>query len=79
MRHFLIEITDEFGGTNSFPLKDWLRNNPGYIPSGMHASESTSRQLSNGLKKAGWIIRETSTNVIHIKLENSSLPFGNED
>lgn len=63
MKQFLVVIPREKGGVELYPLKDWLRHNPRFVPPGMHPSNSTSHQLRNGLKKLGWTVRETDTEV----------------
>jgi len=37
-----------------YPMKQWLRDNPTFIPIGLDASTNTSHELRNGLKKSGW-------------------------
>lgn len=44
-------------------MKEWLRNHPEHIPSGLDATNSTSHQLRDGLKRAGWSVEETLTEV----------------
>jgi len=44
-------------------MKEWLRKYPASIPLGLSATESTSHQLRNGLRKTGWHIQETDTEV----------------
>ncbi|MCL0102705.1 hypothetical protein M1N93_01940 [Dehalococcoidia bacterium] len=62
MRRFMVIVYKE-GGDEIHPMKDWLRHNLDYIPPGMHPSKSTSHQLCNGLKKLGWMVQETDTEV----------------
>jgi len=63
MAEFKIIKPNSEGGIKIYPMKEWLRNNIEYIPSGMDATSSTSRQLLGGLKKLGWTYNETSLEV----------------
>ncbi len=46
-----------------YPLKEWLRQNPQHIPQGLDATNSTSHQLRNGLKRKGWKVQSTDAEV----------------
>lgn len=61
-RRFVVELHSE-AGQQVHPLKRWLRHNPGFIPEGMDATRSTSHELRNGLRKLGWSVKETDTEV----------------
>ena len=63
MKRFVVVIPKEDGGIELYPMKEWLRNNPTHIPVGLDASNNTSHQLRGGLKKQGWLIQETATEV----------------
>ncbi len=65
-RHSIV-IAREDGGVEVHPLKEWLRQNPGQIPSGLDANSSTSHQLRNALRRLGWTMEETPTEVRLIK------------
>lgn len=66
MKRFVVVIPHEEGTVEVHPMKDWLRHNPKFVPPGMHPSNSTSHQLSNGLKKLGWAVQETNAEVRHV-------------
>lgn len=66
MKRFVVAITHEEGRVELHPMKDWLRLNPRFVPSDMDPSRNTSHQLSNGLRKLGWAVQETNTEVRHV-------------
>jgi len=49
------------------PLKPWLRENPDQNPPGMHPDENNSHSLRRGLKKLGWRLQFTQSEVLIIK------------
>ena len=59
MKRFNIVVPKEDGGFELYSMKQWLRQNPQYLPAGMDATSSTSHQLRNALKRAGWSVQET--------------------
>ncbi|MGO7153832.1 endonuclease NucS domain-containing protein [Rhizobium leguminosarum] len=61
-RHSVVIPKDD-GGLEIYPLKDWLRQNPQYLPAGFDATRSTSHQLRGALKQAGWAMQETPDEV----------------
>jgi hypothetical protein len=63
MRRFMVVIPHKEGRVEIHPMKDWLRHNPELAPPGMHPSKSTSHELRNGLKRLGWMVQETDTEV----------------
>jgi hypothetical protein len=63
MKRFKIVVPRKDGGVEVFPMKRWLREHPTYIPPGLHATDSTSHQLRDGLRCAGWRIRDTDVEV----------------
>lgn len=65
-RHSVV-IPREDGGVEVYPLKEWLRQHPEEIPPGLHPTTSTSHQLRNGLRRLGWVMQETPTEVRLIK------------
>ena len=44
-------------------MKEWLRRHPDKVPPRMDATASTSHQLRSGLKRMGWKVQETETEV----------------
>jgi endonuclease len=65
------------GGVEPHPLKEWLRQNPDQVPSGLDATKSTSHQLRGGLRRLGWTMQETPTEIRLIK-PGIALPEGDE-
>lgn len=57
-RHSVV-IAKEDGGVEVYPLKQWLRQNPDYLPAGMDGTRNTSHQLRAALRQAGWTMQET--------------------
>jgi hypothetical protein len=62
MRRFVV-VVHKTGKDEVHPMKYWLRHNLEFVPSGMNPSKSTSHELRNGLKKLGWLVQETDTEV----------------
>jgi hypothetical protein len=56
----------EDGGVEIHPLKEWLRQHP-EIPTGLDPSASTSHQLRAALRRLGWTMQETPTEIRLIK------------
>jgi hypothetical protein len=65
-RHSVV-IPREDGGVEVYPLKEWLRQHPTEVPSGFHPNSSTSHQLRGALRRLGWTMEETPTEVRLIK------------
>jgi hypothetical protein len=65
-RHNVV-IPREDGGVEVYPLKEWLRQHPDEIPPGLDPTSSTSHQLRSGLRRLGWTMQETPTEVRLIK------------
>ncbi len=63
MAKFIVVRLSQDGGVEVYPMKSWLRRHPEYVPEGMDATSSTSRQLLSGLKKTGWKYEETESEV----------------
>jgi hypothetical protein len=63
MKRFNVVISRNDGGVEMYPMKEWLRQHPEHIPSGLDPTSSTSHQLRNGLRKVGWSVQETPTEV----------------
>ena len=58
MKRFTVVIPKDDGGVELYPMKEWLRQHPEYVPPSLDATAGTSHQLRNGLKKMGWTIEE---------------------
>ena len=61
MKQFKIVVPMDDGGVEIYAMKQWLRDNPDQVPSGLDATSSTSHQLRNSLKSRGWSVQETPT------------------
>ncbi len=61
MKRFNVFVPKEDGGVEVYPMKQWLRHHPEHIPSRLDATNSTSHQLRDGLRRNGWTLRETPT------------------
>ena len=46
-------------------MKDWVRSNAAAVPSGLTA-DNTSHQLRDGLRRAGWQVRQSDEQVVLI-------------
>jgi hypothetical protein len=65
-RHSVVVPRDD-GGVEVYPLKEWLRQHPDQVPSGLDATASTSHELRRGLIRLGWTLQETPTEIRLIK------------
>jgi hypothetical protein len=63
VKRFNIVRPREDGGVEVYPMKEWLRQHPQHVPEGLDATSSTSHQLRNGLRRAGWSVQETGDEV----------------
>jgi hypothetical protein len=63
MKRFLVVTASSDGGVELHAMKEWLRNHPSEVPTGLDATESTSHQLRRGLKAAGWRVYESDKEV----------------
>jgi hypothetical protein len=61
VKRFIVVIPKDDGGVEVYSMKEWLRQHPQHVPSGLDATLSTSHALRNGLKKVGWSIQVTPT------------------
>lgn len=64
-RHNVV-LPREDGGVEIHPLKEWLRQHP-EIPTGLDPNASTSHQLRGALRRLGWTMQETPTEIRLIK------------
>src|SRR3954471_15941712 len=62
-RRFKVVVPRDDGGVAVYPLKEWLRQHSQSVPAGLHATSSTSHELRNGLRKLGWTVQETPSEV----------------
>ncbi len=67
VRTHLVVSKGSEGSISTYPLKQWLRENPDNLPAGMHPDDNTSHGLRNGLKKTGWRLQFTPTEVLVIQ------------
>ncbi len=63
MKRFSVVIPREDGGVEVHPMKEWLRQHPDSIPTGLDPTSSTSHQLRNALRKQGWLVQESASEV----------------
>jgi len=67
-QHFVV-IKAEDGSPRLYRMKEWLRQNPSFIPEGLDPSD-TSHALRAGLRRKGWILEEKADKVLVIKPDN---------
>ena len=63
MKRFVVAVPNEDGGVELYAMKEWLRQNSKYVPSGLDATLSTSHQLRTALRHSGWTVEETPSEV----------------
>lgn len=63
MKRFNVVVSIAEGGVELTPMKQWLHQHPQHIPSGLDATTSTSHQLRDALRRQGWHVQETDTEV----------------
>ncbi len=63
MKRFNVVVSKDDGGVELYQMKEWLRQHPEHIPAGLDATSSTSHQLRDGLRRRGWTVEETPTEV----------------
>jgi hypothetical protein len=66
-KEHLVIVQKEDGSAASYPMKQWLRENPDFVPNGLDASSDTSHTLRRGLRHSGWILKEKADKVLLIK------------
>jgi hypothetical protein len=66
VRRFNVVIPKEDGGVELYPMKEWLRRHPDQLP-GWDPITSTSHQLRDALKKQGWSVQDTDSEVRLVK------------
>jgi hypothetical protein len=67
--HYVIFQNQE-GATEKLRMKQWLRENPAEVPSGMDATDNTAYQLRRALVKNGWRL-ETLADEVHLIKPNA--------
>lgn len=75
---FNVVIPKEDGGIEIYPMKQWLRQNSQHLPAGVDATYSTSHELRNALKKKGWSIQTTESE-IRLLMPGANLESNVED
>ncbi|MFA5291752.1 MAG: endonuclease NucS domain-containing protein [Phycisphaerae bacterium] len=63
MKRFNVVLPKEDGGVEIYRMKEWLRQHPGHIPTGVDPTYCTSHKLRDMLKKLGWSVKETASEV----------------
>jgi hypothetical protein len=85
MKRFIVAIPTPEGGVELNPMKEWLRQHPHELPEGFEPAGSTSHQFRGALKRAGWTVQETDSEVRMIrpndlaKVQSISGPLGPGD
>ena len=67
MKTHLVVIKNSDGAITTHPLKQWLRENPENLSPKMHPDDNTSHELRSGLKKIGWKLQFTPSQVMVIR------------
>lgn len=62
-KRFNVVVAREGGGVEVYPMKEWLRQHPEHVPSGLDATSSTSHQLRDALRRRSWQVHDTPTEV----------------
>lgn len=62
--HSIVIPKGDGSGDAVYPMKQWLRDNPGHLPSGVETTTSTSHQLRGILKRQGWLMKETPQEIL---------------
>jgi RecB family endonuclease NucS len=65
-RHIVV-LEKPDGGVEVYPMKQWLRENPQWLPSGMDPDNNTSHELRRALKSKGWKLEERPDQVLVIR------------
>jgi hypothetical protein len=74
----LILVRDDEGIIQKYPMKEWLRRHPEFMPKGMNA-DNTSHELRRGLQKAGWRLELQDDEALLIKpARNGDTSFAEE-
>jgi hypothetical protein len=63
MKRFNVVIPRDDGGVELHRMKEWLRQHPERVPDALDPTSATSHQLRSGLRKLGWSVQETETEV----------------
>jgi len=63
MKRFNVVIPAGDTGIKLYPMKQWLRDHLDRVPDGLDPKTSTSHELRGGLKKMGWSIQTTDSEV----------------
>lgn len=66
MAKHLVVLKGKDGLIERYPMKEWLRRNPQFLPRGM-STANTSQQLRRGLQKGGWRLDIGDNEVLLIK------------
>jgi hypothetical protein len=63
VKRFIVVVPKDDGGVEIYPMKEWLRQHPKHLPEGLDATFSTSHQLRDSLRRFGWTVQETDSEV----------------
>jgi Predicted nuclease of the RecB family len=67
VKHHSVVLEKPDGGVELYPMKQWLRDNPQYLPEGMHPDTDSSHTLRAALRNQGWTLEVRSDQVLVIK------------
>jgi hypothetical protein len=76
-QHFVV-LKSEDGGAQLHRMKEWLRQNPAWIPQGLDPTTDTSHILRAALSRSGWKLDEKADQVLVIKPDDDgSVEYAN--
>ncbi len=79
IKHHKVVLKNADGNVEIYPMKQWLRENPAYLPKGLHPDVNTSHGLRRALKKQGWEVEEEEDRVLLIKpSDDGDVSFADE-
>jgi hypothetical protein len=63
VKRFNVVVSKDDGGVELYPMKEWLRQHREHLPRGLDPTSNTSHQLRGGLRRLGWSVQETPSEV----------------
>ena len=69
MTQYFIGIVNASGKLDRFPMKEWLKEHPAFLPKGKNIDASTPYELKQSLFKKGWGTSESGGVVVVIMPE----------
>ncbi len=78
-KHHDIVVQKPDGGIEVYPMKQWLRDNPEFLPDQMDPDENTSHEMRSALKSMGWGLRIGDDRVLLVKpADNGDTSYADE-